>query len=172
MIRILTDVLAFIFDRLLNRRHDLSLQDAIAILKAGARRLMRDVGLGFVGIALGTAGFLVGYFDVLTQLDLGRGIVFGAVAIGGGVLILLGAALIFFAWKDKRGEAFAHAIEAEQERHRSPLEQALSALLLDIVKEREFNREQRRTQATGNGEDRSSPFAEQSAERKWENAWP
>lgn len=118
-------------------------------IAAKFRAMMGQFALGAVGLTLLLAGALVAYFHVLDQWDVTDIIVIDAVFAGGLVMAVLG--IILFGVAVKLPQKVKQAEQkAKEEIHKSrsssvhPLEEAISAFIMDHIEEREFSREQRR----------------------------
>lgn len=103
---------------------------------------------GLVSVALLCGGFFMGLIDLTTQYDRDGVVRATASNISGFALVAL--TLGTFTWIFKRAWPGVKAAEEkdkaveEAKEHPSGLEQALTLLVMDFVKEREFKREERR----------------------------
>jgi len=140
-------ILTFLFEKMTS--HGPSLKDsAVAIfeeLTYKSRKTMSLILAGFASIIFLCGGFFISLIDATGQFDREGSIRMTSTFIAG--LLLVAIAVFVFAWIF--GSAWPgvkeHAVHAEDTASRagagSPLELALSALLMDFVKEREFKRE-------------------------------
>lgn len=102
--------------------------------------LLESLALTLTGFTLVIAGFLTAYFNLLHQYDERGSIALNAVSIGGFVLVGVGIIILFSTLSQKKIDRHLTSgpkIAAKT----SPLEEAISLLVLDYVKEREIDRE-------------------------------
>jgi hypothetical protein len=100
-------------------------------------------GLGCILLLCG--GFFMGLIDLTTQMDREGAIRATASAVSGFVLVAI--ALGVFFWIFTRAWPGARNMKAKKEEKEAPaggLEQALTLLVMDFIKERELKREERR----------------------------
>lgn len=119
-----------IYDKLLDRALD------------QLKYLLESLALTLTGFTLVIAGFLTAYFNLLHQFDERGAIALNAVSIGGFVLVGVGIIILFSTLSQKKIDRHLTPT-AKVASKASPLEEALSALILDFVKEREMDRAQR-----------------------------
>lgn len=114
------------------------------------RGLMSVVALGAVATIFLTAGFLGAYYNMLLQMDTTGKMGPNAVVVGGVCLFVAGLVIFAIASRStasSRSHAKTQAQSSAKPDHGraiSALEEALSMLIIDHVKEREFSREIRR----------------------------
>ncbi len=106
------------------------------------KNLLSAFILAIAGIALATTGFLAAYFNVLASYDQNGSWSFGAVAVGGLVLVLAGSIFIYFSTQASSRVKTSFQEKPEPSNSPSPLELALASLVADYVRERAVKREQ------------------------------
>jgi hypothetical protein len=126
-----------------------SLKDSVAfVFEEAAYRSRKPAVLILGGLAcvlLLCGGFFMGLIDLTTQMDREGVVRASASAVSGFVLVALALGVFFWiftrAWPGAR-----HAKEKQAEKEASPggLEQALTLLVMDFIKEREIRRAERR----------------------------
>ncbi len=125
----LKDSVSFVFEEAVSR----SRKPAVLILG------------GIASVLLLCGGFFMGLIDLTTQMDRDGVIRASAGAVSGFALMAL--ALGVFFWIFTRAWPGARNVKAQQEEKAVPaagLEQALTLLVMDFIKERELKREERR----------------------------
>lgn len=108
--------------------------------------VLNAIAYGLSGIILMITGFLVAYFNVLSQYDRVGSITMGAVASGGIVLIFIGFGIVYNNTKKDFTSPAIRTPQANLTPHTSPIELAVAALVQEFIKEREFSREKEREQ--------------------------
>lgn len=104
--------------------------------------LFSTIAYRLVGIIIFIVGFTFTYFNLLNQYDSIENVKFGAVASGGIVLIFIGFGIIYNSKKDEKSSIKENITSLEANKTKpSQMEEALAALIMDIIKEREINRE-------------------------------
>ncbi len=107
-------------------------------LQSHLRKLFAHLAFAFIGLALSMTSFIITYFNLLNQYDLIGSVKLQAVSVGGAVLFTIGLAILWKASFSMRGKA---APVEQKGPTVSAIELAISALILDFVKERELDRE-------------------------------
>ena len=102
--------------------------------------VLSAIAYGLSGMILMITGFLVAYFNILSQYDRVGTITVGAVAVGGIVLVFIGFGIVYNKTK-KDYTAPQKILQTAQSPHPSPIELAVAALVQEFIKEREFSRE-------------------------------
>lgn len=129
-----------------------SLKHTINILFEEAAYRSRKPALyalaGLTSVILLSGGFFMGLIDITTQYDRDGVVRATASSITGFSLVAL--SIIGFTWVFTRAWPGVKAVKEKEEKaareHTSGLEQALTLLVMDFIKEREFKREERRHQ--------------------------
>lgn len=144
MYNFLKNIFSFVMESLTGLSSDKSIYEKI--LDLAFKRIyevLNSIAYGLSGIILMITGFLVAYFNILSQYDRVGTITVGAVAVGGIVLIFLGFGIIY----NNTKKDFTAAIKTPPVNHPplpSPIELAIVALVQEFIKEREFSREKER----------------------------
>jgi hypothetical protein len=150
MLRLATLLFSFLLGRLKGAHQDSLFSPDELIDKAlgKLRGMMGAVAIGAVATILATAGFLGAFYNTLLQMDTTGRVGLNAVVLGGLGLLVVGLLLYAVAYREAHssmGKQKVHSSARQDEgRTVSPLEEALSLLIVDHVKEREFARERRR----------------------------
>lgn len=139
-----------------------SLRDTVSFLfEEAAHRSRKPAVLILSGLAcilLLCGGFFMGLIDLTTQLDREGSIRASASAISGFVLVAISVGIFFWifnrAWP---GARVTEKPKAETKESSSSLEQALTMLVMDFIKEREFKREERRHHQAPPQEEHQAP---------------
>lgn len=143
----------------------LEIYDAITIRSRTAVFLTMA---GLCAIAFICGGFFMFLLESTGQYDRAGVIVWNSTLITSGILVLLalgGLGYVYFmAWPGVRAARNRQEVREEEERrqHEHPvgsLEQALAALVMDFVKEREFKREHRASSAPPPSSEASRPYS-------------
>lgn len=146
----------------------LEIYDVITI-RSRTAVFLSMAGLGAIAFICG--GFFMFLLESTRQYDRAGIIVWNSTLITSGVLVLLalgGLGYVYFmAWPGVRAARNRQEIRAEEHRRQQEhpvgsLEQALAALVMDFVKEREFKREHRT----------SSPPPPTDSSRSQQSSWP
>jgi hypothetical protein len=147
MLNFLSSIYTVIIELLTGKESNSNIYEKIIDLSFNrVFELLNVLAYGVAGLILLLTGFLISYFNLLTQYDRVGTVNIGAVAIGGIVLCFLGLGILYNNSKSKKQNTnqLESALPTHKEIHSSPIENALAALLLDFVKEREENRNSER----------------------------
>jgi hypothetical protein len=154
MLKILEVVFSFVLDQFFgirNKKAKTSISEIVMMTYHNAQRIFSSIAFAVLGSVMALTGFFVASFNLLGQWDQYGMVSTGAVASGGGAMVLIGGGFIWYASRkrdlaeallEKIGDADSRG-EGTQAQQASPLEAALSVLVLDFVKEREAKREAR-----------------------------
>jgi hypothetical protein len=143
MFNLLSSLYTIVIELLSGKESNLNIYERIIDLAFGrAFELLNVLAYGVSGLFFLLTGFLISYFNLLMQYDRIGTVNVGAVAIGGLVLCFIGFGILFNTSKSKIKTLKKEEtpIYSHSERDISPIENALAALLLDFVKEREESR--------------------------------
>lgn len=136
------------------RESALEIFDAVT-LRARTAVFLYMAGLGAVALICG--GFFMSLIDITNQYDSNGFVTWTSTLLSGLILMavsLSGLAYVYYvAWPGLRVAESRRTLHEEEERRnrsypQSSLEQALSALVMDFVKEREIRRSERHEQRT------------------------
>jgi hypothetical protein len=125
--------------------------------------LINILAYGVSGLIFLLSGFLISYFNLLSQYDRIGTISIGAVAIGGLVLCFIGFGILYNTATKKISTNIKHNTEnkTHHETYGSPIENAIAALVLDFVKEREEIRQSTKSELHEKSNDISDEILEQ-----------
>lgn len=102
------------------------------------RDLFGAILFGLAGLFLSLVGFISAYFNILSEFDKSGTVGFSAVTGGGLFLLFLGVILIFVSGRMTKGTPKPKPVEPQA--RSSNIEQAISMLIMEFVKEREEKR--------------------------------
>ncbi|WII71991.1 hypothetical protein QJS83_16125 [Bdellovibrio sp. 22V] len=167
--QIIALIMSFLFNKVNNKSLTLK-ESAMEIFEEIIHKSRNIVTLAMVGICavvLFCGGFFIALYNATSQYDRAGGFTFTATFGGGLALVLIALASFFFAffraWPGAHKKKAKHRHEEREEGKPGELEHALSAFILDIVRERE---EKRRDKAAKHG-----PRREERMESRREEAW-
>lgn len=136
-----------------NPKTDLSYEEAVDLLFNRAKTIVSSMAMGLIGFLLVTIGLLNTFFYSLAQYDLLGTVLIGATFIGSLALAAVGGGLIYVsARRDAQARVSKSLAKARQEQQQatashsgSPIQDALSALVMDYIKDREADRAERQS---------------------------
>jgi hypothetical protein len=102
---------------------------------ARVRLLAQSAALGFAGIVLILTGFLVSFFNLLSNFDQKGYFAMSAVASGGLSILLIGVIVLLFA-SFKKSVSLVRPSDVLTQQVHSPLEEALATLITDFARSR------------------------------------
>lgn len=157
-------MMSFIFGKMNSKRKSLR-ETAIEIFEEVSYKSRRIVTLtmtAFGAVIFFCGGFFISLLEGTSQYDQTGNVVWTS-TLGAGVGLIALAAVVFAtvflrAWPGVSPHKHEHPRE-ESATHSSNLENALSALIMDYVKEREMRREQKMSEGTPRPE--APPFHEE-----------
>ncbi|MBX9767289.1 MAG: hypothetical protein K2X47_08470 [Bdellovibrionales bacterium] len=149
MMKYLSLILSFLIGHFRGTRPEsASYEEMLNVLMERLKGALGALVYGLSGVVFAAGGFLTAYFNVLVRYDESGQFQLGAVAFGGLVLTAVGLILLYVASRQQTlNEGKPRQTQLERP-GTSPLEHALSALILDYVKEREAKRENPLASAT------------------------
>ena len=142
MLKILSVIASFLFGKQMSSGP--SYEDLVDYAFERLRSIVNSAAIGLSGIVLVITGFIFTTFNLLNQYDQHASVAMTAVAAGGLVLCVVGLGFILFA--SRKTKTPLEKSEGLKTHHpaASPLEEALSLLVMDFVKARQEDREQER----------------------------